>query len=234
MDAARLEISPEDIRDALRDVKAYVDVTEEDLMKIYRLALGHACERLPDCQDCPHLLPDARRPEKIKAKSPPAAGLSEIAWSWLGALIGIGLCAWLSSRFFEPRDLTLIIGSFGASAVLVYGAVKSPFAQPRNVIGGHMISALVGAACWLLLGGTVWLAAAAAVSCAIVAMLVTNTVHPPGGATALIAVIGNQQIHDLGLAYAFFPVGVGALLLVAVALAVNNLSHTRSYPEYWI
>lgn len=168
------------------------------------------------------------------AKSPPGVGLTEMLWSWLGAAIGIGICGYLSAQYFEPRDLTLIIGSFGASAVLVYGAIKSPLAQPRNLIGGHIISGLVGVACYQLFGQTIWIAAALGVAFAIAAMLATKTVHPPGGATALIAVIGGKKIHDLGLLYAFIPAGAGALILLIVALLVNNLSKNRKYPEYWL
>lgn len=167
------------------------------------------------------------------AKSPPGVGLTEMLWSWLGAMIGIGICSYLSSKYFEPRDLTLIVGSFGASAVLVYGAIKSPFAQPRNLIGGHIISGLVGVACYQLFGDVIWMAAALGVSFAIVAMLATKTVHPPGGATALIAIIGEKEIHDLGFLYAFLPAGAGALILI-VALLVNNISKNRRYPEYWL
>jgi CBS-domain-containing membrane protein len=167
------------------------------------------------------------------AKSPPGVGLSEVIWSWLGSVIGIGICGYLSAKYFEPRDLTLIIGSFGASAVLVYAAIKSPLAQPRNLIGGHIISGLVGVACYQLFGGTLWLAAALAVSLAIAAMLITKTLHPPGGATALIAVIGGEKIHDLGFLYAFIPAGAGAVILLVVALLANNLSKNRRYPEYW-
>lgn len=167
------------------------------------------------------------------AKSPPRVGLVEVLWSWLGSAIGIGICGYLSSRYFEPRDLTLIIGSFGASAVLVYAAIKSPLAQPRNLIGGHIISGLVGVACYQMFGQTIWIAAALGVSLAIAAMLATKTLHPPGGATALIAVIGGKKIHDLGFLYAFIPAGTGALILLIVALLVNNLSKNRKYPEYW-
>ena len=78
--------------------------------------------------------------------------LVESLWSWLGAVLGIGVCAFLSSRFFEPRAATLIVGSFGASAVLVYGTFESPLAQPRNLLGGHLISGLVGVACYQLIG----------------------------------------------------------------------------------
>ena len=171
---------------------------------------------------------------KGTAKSPPGVGAGEMLWSWIGAFIGIGACGWLSANYFELRDLTLLIGSFGASAVLVYGAIRSPLAQPRNLIGGHVVSGLVGVACFKLFGGTVWLAAAMAVSLAIVAMLATKTLHPPGGATALIAVIGGPKVHALGYLYAFIPAGAGALVLLLVALAVNNLANERKYPEYWL
>ncbi len=171
---------------------------------------------------------------KGSTKSPPGVGTGELVWSWIGSATGIGICAFLSSKYFEPRDLTLLIGSFGASAVLVYGAIKSPLAQPRNLVGGHMISALVGVACYQLFGNTMWLAASMGVSLAIVAMLATKTLHPPGGATALIAVIGGPKVHSLGYLYAFLPAGSGALILLVVALIVNNLCKERKYPEYWL
>jgi CBS-domain-containing membrane protein len=171
---------------------------------------------------------------KGSTKSPPGVGISELVWSWLGSVFGIGLCGYLSSRYFEPKDLTLIIGSFGASAVLLYAAIKSPLAQPRNLVGGHIISALIGVACFQLFGNTIWIASALAVSFAIVAMLATKTVHPPGGATALIAVIGGAKVHSLGFYYALVPAGAGAIILLVVALLVNNLSRNRKYPEYWL
>jgi CBS-domain-containing membrane protein len=116
----------------------------------------------------------------------------------------------------------------------VYGAIKSPLAQPRNLIGGHVISGLTGVACYHLFGNTIWLAAAMAVSLAIVVMLATKTLHPPGGATALIAVIGGTKIHNLGFFYALIPAGTGAVILLVIALLVNNLSKSRKYPEYWM
>jgi CBS-domain-containing membrane protein len=173
--------------------------------------------------------------EKMKggAKSPPGVPLYEVLWSWLGAAIGIGLCAHLSSYYFEPRDLSLLIASFGASAVLIYAAIKSPLAQPRNLVGGHIIGGLVGVICYRLIGDPAWLAGAMAVSCAIAAMLITKTLHPPAGATALIAVIGGPKVHSLGFLYPFIPAGAGALVLLCVALIVNNMSKDRKYPEYW-
>jgi len=166
--------------------------------------------------------------------SPPRVSLTEIGWSWLGAFLGIGVIAFANYRIFEKIDLLMIVGSFGASAVLIYGAIKSPLAQPRNLIGGHVLSALVGVACQQLFHSTLWLAAALAVSTAIAVMHATKTLHPPGGATALIAVIGGEKIHNLGFTYALFPVGGGALILLVIALLVNNIPKQRRYPEFWL
>lgn len=167
------------------------------------------------------------------AKSPPGVGLGEVMWALIGSAIGICACEYLSARYFEAREMTLLIGPLGASAVLVYGAIRSPFSQPRNLVGGHIVSGLVGVSCQQLFGGTPWMAAALAVSVALAAMMATKTMHPPGGATALIAVIGGPKVHDLGFLYPFVPAGLGALILLAVALLINNLSRDRKYPEYW-
>lgn len=167
-------------------------------------------------------------------KSPPAVSLSEIVWSWTGAFIGIAAVAYLNFITLEGTDLVMIIGSFGASAVLIYGAIKSPLAQPRNLVGGHVLSALIGVACYQLMNEYMWLASSVAVATAIAVMHATKTLHPPGGATALIAVIGSEKIHDLGYYYALVPVGSGAAIMLVVALLVNNLTKTRRYPEFWI
>ena len=161
-----------------------------------------------------------------------AFNLGEVFWSWIGAFIGVGLVSFLHFNLFSGTDLVMLIGSFGASAVLIYGAIGSPLAQPRNLLGGHVFSAVVGVSCFRLFSSQLWLASAVAVATAIALMQMTGTVHPPGGATALIAVIGSPEIHELGYLYAFIPVGTGALIMLAVALAVNRLAK-RKYPEYW-
>lgn len=169
---------------------------------------------------------------KGEAKSPPAVSLYEIVWSWIGAFSGIAAVAYLHFNVLSKTDLSMIVGSFGASAVLIYGAVKSPLAQPRNLLGGHVVSALVGVASYQIFGGHMWLASAIAVATAI-AVHATKTLHPPGGATALIAVIGGEKIHALGYLYAIIPVGVGALIMLAIVLVINNLPRSRKYPEFW-
>jgi len=159
--------------------------------------------------------------------------LSEILWSWLGGFLGIGIVAYLNYKLLAGTDLVLISGSLGASALLIYGAIKSPFAQPRNLIGGHLISALIGVFSYQLMQPHIWLAAAFAVATSIAVMHATRTPHPPGSATALIAVIGDDKIHALGYFYAVMPIGVGAAILLLVALVINNIPKNRSYPQYW-
>lgn len=172
---------------------------------------------------------------KVKGttQSPPRVGISEVAWSWLGAFVGIALVGLLQGVFVDEFGQGLLIGSFGATAVLVYGAIRSPLAQPRNVLGGHIISALIGVVSYQLIGDIIWLAAALAVSTAIAVMHMTKTLHPPGGATALIAVIGGESVHKLGYFYAFIPVGLGAIILIIVAVVLNNFAKNRRYPEFW-
>lgn len=166
-------------------------------------------------------------------KSPPRVNFSEIAWSWIGAFLGITAVAYISYNILEGTDLVMIIGSFGASAVLAYGAIKSPLAQPRNLIGGHVISAIIGVAIYNVLHSHMWLSTSLAVATAIAVMHATKTLHPPGGATALIAVIGSEKIHNLGFFYAIIPVGLGAVIMLIIALIVNNIPKSRRYPEFW-
>jgi len=170
---------------------------------------------------------------KGRTKSAPRVSLSEIFWSWIGAFLGIGAVAYINFNMLEGTDLVMVIGSFGASAVLIYGAIDVPLAQPRNLVGGHIVSALAGVTCYKLLQPNLWLAGAVAVATAIAFMHATKTLHPPGGATALIAVIGSNKIHALGYLYVIIPAGMGATIMLVVALLVNNIPRSRRYPEFW-
>jgi CBS-domain-containing membrane protein len=254
-------ISDSDIYQAMEEMSGYVDITLEDFREIYRHAYQHAHKKVSlaitgDATGAARAVPSGREDRKTvpsdaqatvcsdlknyfkkmqgSEHSPPRVGLMEIGWSWAGAFLGIALVAYCNFRVLDQSDLMLLVGSFGASAVLIYGAIKSPLAQPRNLIGGHVLSALIGVACYQGFSFNPWLASALAVATAIAVMHATKMLHPPGGATALIAVIGSEQIHALGYLYALIPVGLGALMMLAVALVVNNIPHSRRYPEFWI
>src|SRR5688572_29511012 len=90
-------------------------------------------------------------------------------WTFLGAFTGIGLIGYLNSHNLDLNDNLFLIGSFGASSVLIYGVINSPLAQPRNLIGGHVICALIGVTINKLVPAEPWLLASLAVSLSIVA-----------------------------------------------------------------
>lgn len=150
--------------------------------------------------------------------------------TFLGAFVGIGLIGFINSKYFVANDNLFLIGSFGASSVLIYGVINSPLAQPRNLIGGHLLSAIIGVSIHKLIPNEIWLASALAVALSIVVMQITKTLHPPGGATAMIANIGSEKVKALGYLYVLSPVLTGVLILLVVALIFNNISSTRSYP----
>lgn len=156
--------------------------------------------------------------------------VKEQLWSFIGSFAGVGLIAFIQSRYLSSMENVFLIGSFGASSVLIYGAVQSPLAQPRNLIGGHVISALVGVTVFKLLPDLIWITAPLAVSLSIIAMQMTKTLHPPGGATALIAVIGSEKIKALGYFYVLSPVLSGVSILLLAALVFNNMTKHRRYP----
>ncbi len=159
---------------------------------------------------------------------------SEILWSWIGSFIGVGAVSWVFFDIVNYVDKMMLIGSFGASAVLLFAVSSSPLAQPRNVVGGFIVSAMIGVTAYKLFSHDLWLASAVAVSTSIVVMQLAQILHPPGGATALIAVIGSDDIHSLGYSYVFLPVGMGACILLCTAVIINNIPQKRSYPQYWI
>lgn len=151
-------------------------------------------------------------------------------WSFLGAFIGIGLIAFFQSHILTKDENVFLIGSFGASSVLIYGAIQSPLAQPRNLFGGHLLSAIIGVSIYKIFPDIVYLTAPLAAATSIVMMQLTKTLHPPGGATALIAIIGSEKIKALGYMYVVCPVLIGCFILFIVALIFNNLTPERRYP----
>ncbi|QBZ98361.1 HPP family protein [Flavobacterium sangjuense] len=151
-------------------------------------------------------------------------------WAFVGSFIGIGIIAYLQSKTLPHSDVIYLIGSFGASSVLVYGVIQSPLAQPRNLIGGHLVSAIIGVTVQKFAPDILWITAPLAVSLSIVLMQITKTLHPPGGATALIAVTGSVELKNLGYWYVISPVLVGSIILLVAALFFNNITANRQYP----
>jgi CBS-domain-containing membrane protein len=146
-----------------------------------------------------------------------------IILAWLGGFLAISAVALLSNTF----SATLVLGSFGASCVLVFGFPDAPFSQPRNVLVGHFLSSFIGLVCLTLFGAT-WWSVAIAVSTAISVMMLTRTTHPPAGSNPVIIYLTKPAWSFL-----LFPTVFGAIVLIFVALLYNNFIRESKYPKYW-
>ena len=167
------------------------------------------------------------------SKAPPLPGSGEVLLAFVGSCLALTLIGILHAACASSTGLPLIMAPFGASAVLVFGAFKSPLAQPRNVVGGHVLSALVGVSVFQLTGESAVLAGSLAVPTAIALMHLTGTLHPPGGATAFVTAAGGTAVHSLGYWYVLFPCALGSLLMILVALVINNIPKEHRYPLFW-
>ncbi len=158
-----------------------------------------------------------------QAPLPPRAPNKAVALAALGGFVAIAVIAALA----EGSALPLVLGSFGASCVLVFGYPDVPFSQPRNVVFGHLLSSLCGLV-FLVLMGPHWWSVALAVGAAIAVMMLTRTVHPPAGSNPVIIYL----LHP-GWGFLLMPTLAGAVLLVLVALFYNNAVREGHYPKYW-
>ncbi|MBS4899760.1 MAG: HPP family protein [Clostridiales bacterium] len=146
----------------------------------------------------------------------------EVIMTSVGSICGIGGISLLAFLTGYP----FIIAPFGASAVLLYSATASPLAQPRNFCFSHLITATIAITCNLLLGPT-WYTMAVAVTISIIVMMLTDTLHPPGGATALLCVMQNVRSYFFLLA----PLTVGiAIMLTSAILSTKIFPGVRPYP----
>lgn len=149
-----------------------------------------------------------------------------------GGLFGILAVLWVSHALLGAHAGVLAVASMGASAVLLFAAPHGALSQPWPVVGGHMISAFVGVTCaqWI---AEPMLAASVAVAISIGLMYGLHCLHPPGGATALFAVLGGKPILTLGYDYLFVPVLLNVVVLLIVAVLFNYPFAWRRYPQAW-
>ncbi|HAT2489981.1 TPA: HPP family protein [Aeromonas hydrophila] len=154
--------------------------------------------------------------------------VKESCYGALGAFVGL-LGTALLCRWGMGLEVHWLIAPMGASAVLLFAAPASPLAQPWSIVVGNGVSALMGVLSASLVADPA-LAAALAVMLAIAAMFLTRSLHPPGGAVALTAVIGGEGIRQLGVGYVLLPVLLNSLLLLLLALCYNRLLGRR-YPN---
>ena len=148
----------------------------------------------------------------------------------LGASGGIAFSILIFSFLpLHVSDFPLVVAPLGASAVLVFTVPSSPMAQPWPVIGGNIVSTMIGVVIYQAIPN-MELAASIAVGAAILIMSLLRCLHPPGGASALTAVIGSDAIHTAGFGFALLPVGINSVTLVMVGLLFHRLT-SHSYPH---
>ncbi|KAL8837238.1 MAG: hypothetical protein Q9170_002611 [Blastenia crenularia] len=161
-------------------------------------------------------------------------------WSFVGAFCGLSILQAIFGQvqYFIDRRVPPILASYGASAVLCYGTISAPLAQPRALVIGHIISA-VTAVCITKLFGLLgperfddlrWLAGSLSTAVAIVIMQVTRTTHPPAGATALLAAV-DRDVHRLSW-YLLPVILLSSSVVLVTALLFNNIQ--RRFPVFWL
>lgn len=156
--------------------------------------------------------------------SPLKINVKDAMTGLLGGFLTISVLAMLTGA----TSTEWLMAPFGASCVLAFGVWNAPLSQPRNIIGGHLISTCVGLAVHHTLGNESW-AIGLAVGLAIAALMLTKTTHPPAGANPLVVMMG-----EYGWSFLFSPVLVGSIIVVIFALIINNLRSDRDYPTFWI
>ena len=158
-------------------------------------------------------------------------GHSEKLISALGAFLGISLIFYSSVFFLQDASSYLVVASMGASAVLLFAVPHGPLSQPWSLVGGHLISAAIGVSCAKFIPD-IFIAAPLAVGLAVATMYYCHCIHPPGGATALSAVVGSAAVHELGYQFMLTPVLINVIAILSVAIVFNYVFKWRRYPAY--
>lgn len=147
----------------------------------------------------------------------------------VGGMLGITAITFISYQFTGAMGAALIVPSMGASAVLLFAVPHGKLSQPWALIGGNLVSAVVGVSCYKLVPDP-FLAAGLAVGLAIGVMHLLGCIHPPGGASALAAVVGGPAIHALGYGYVITPILLNVCIIFMVAVVFNSFFAWRRYP----
>jgi len=155
----------------------------------------------------------------------------ELFISAIGAFIAVAMAGFFSSVILFSTDTPLIIASAGASAMLMFGLPHSVVSRPYNLIAGHTVSAIVGVSCYQWIANPIF-SVSLAISVALVAMHFFKCMHPPGGATAVTAIIGGEAIHQLGYGFIIMPIFLNSLILLVVAIAVGSFRDKNPFEYY--
>jgi len=154
---------------------------------------------------------------------------SEKVVATAGAVLGISVTFYISYLLIGLEGAVFLIPSMGAAAVLLFAIPHGALSQPWALFMGNLISAFIGVASYMLVPN-IFIAAGLAVGLSVGAMHLLNSIHPPGGATALVAVVGGPVIHDLGFMYIFSPIFINVMSMFIMAIVFNSIFDWRRYP----
>ncbi|MDE1474216.1 HPP family protein [Xenorhabdus bovienii] len=157
---------------------------------------------------------------------PPKPDLVQLTKGLSGGFLGILLLSYLS----QTTEYPWLMAPFGATCAILFAAPTSPLAQPRNVIGGHLLTTAVGLVALYTLGNSM-IVMSLAVGIAIMLMQLFRVVHPPAGANPLVVLLAGQEA--VGFDFLLTPVLTGSLALVIIASFINNLGKESCWPLYW-
>ena len=149
--------------------------------------------------------------------------------SVFSTFVGILLLAYISSMFVSGIGLPILVTSMGASAILLFAIPHSPLSQPWPLIAGNLLPALIAVTCWKWVPDTI-LASAISLALTLFFMQILRCLHPPGGGLALLPMLGDASVHELGYKFVFMPVGLNVLILLVLGFIINNLLPGRRYP----
>ena len=152
----------------------------------------------------------------------------ELSASIFGAFLGTLTASFFSYMTLDIISAPVIMASTGASAMVIFGAPHSPAAQPWNLVGGHVVSAIIGVSCFKLFPNAVF-ASSVAIPVAMFAMHLLRCTHAPGGATAVTAIIGGEAIHELGYAFVIIPVFFNAIILLSAAMSMSTFREVNPF-----
>jgi len=152
--------------------------------------------------------------------------------SGMGAVLGMAAVYLIAYWVCGEGPTPLLVASMAASAVLLFAVPHGALSQPWAVVGGHLFSAFVGVTCQYVFPGQPW-TGALAVGLAVSTMHYLRCIHPPGGATALVAVIGGPEIHNLGYWYLVTPVLLNTASILGAAALFNSPFAWRRYPAHF-
>ena len=153
---------------------------------------------------------------------------TELTISIIGAFVATLMATFFTSTILEAEHVPMVLASTGASAMLIFGMPHSPVSQPWNLVGGHLVSAVVGVSCYQYIPNEL-LAASIAIPVAMVLMHKLHCMHPPGGATAVTAVVGGEIVHSIGYAFVIMPVFFSSIILLSIAMAAGTFRERNPF-----